>query len=219
MGKHLSEALARTWRGKLPLVLLCLAVWTPTEVLAELLWSLIGDERFVMLTTTFVYLAGTSACTAGFMHVFARDTQGATTSPSEAMRMAMKRAVPVFLTQMLVQVLVLVGLLLLVIPALVAVVWCSLSTAIIVVEGSSGWPALRRSRELVRGRFWPIVGVTAVLWIVPMVVNLGLTVIVNLAPGQELMLNLATGWLTILLQAPVHAALFGFYLEARLGDR
>ena len=52
------------------------------------------------------------------------------------------------------------GLLLLVIPGLIWLAWFSLAPAIVKFEHRDVWGSLRRSRELVRGNFWPV------LWIV-----------------------------------------------------
>jgi hypothetical protein len=48
------------------------------------------------------------------------------------------------------------GLLLLVIPGLIWLAWFSLSPAIVKFEHRDVWGSLRRSREIVRGNFWPV---------------------------------------------------------------
>jgi hypothetical protein len=48
------------------------------------------------------------------------------------------------------------GFLLLVIPGLLWLAWFSLSPAITKFEHRSVWDSLRRSREIVRGNFWPV---------------------------------------------------------------
>jgi len=48
------------------------------------------------------------------------------------------------------------GLLLLVIPGLIWLAWFSLSPAIVKLEHRDIWGSLRRSREIVRGNFWPV---------------------------------------------------------------
>ena len=48
------------------------------------------------------------------------------------------------------------GFLLLVIPGLLVLAWFSLSPAITKFEHRGVWDSLRRSREIVRGNFWPV---------------------------------------------------------------
>jgi hypothetical protein len=216
--KHLSEALARCWRNKVLLLALCVLIWTPTEVLADQVWGLFEHERLAVVMSSFVYAAGTAASSAGFMHVFAREAAQRPSELGDALQIGARRAPAVFLTGLLIGIFVTLGLVLLVVPALVAAVWFSLTTAVIVVEGSSGWVAMRRSRELVRGRAWPIFGVVLALWVVPMAVESLIAVGGALAEVPVALVDLGTGWLVVLLQTPVHAALFGFYLEARFDD-
>jgi hypothetical protein len=64
----------------------------------------------------------------------------------------------------IVAVVVLCGLVLLVVPGLVAFAWLSLATPLVSLERRRVWPALRGSIALVRGRFWPVVTLTTVTY-------------------------------------------------------
>ncbi len=217
MVKHWSEALARCWRNKGPLLLLCLLLWVPTEVLASQAWTLFESERVAMVASSLVYALGTAASSAAFVHVFASEASGRPAGPGDALRVGLRRTPAVFLTGLLTSLVITVGLLL-VVPALIAAVWFSLTTVVIVVEGRSGWAAMRRSRALVRGRPWRLLGVVALLWVAPIAVE---TLVALASAGLDvpvLWADLGTGWFIVLLQSPVHAALFGFYLEARRDD-
>lgn len=48
------------------------------------------------------------------------------------------------------------GLFLLIIPALVFLIWFAMAEYVFVVEGDRGMDALLKSREYIRGNFWPI---------------------------------------------------------------
>lgn len=50
------------------------------------------------------------------------------------------------------------GLILLIIPGLIFMVWFSFSSQVVLYENLSWTRALSRSHDLVRGRFWPVVG-------------------------------------------------------------
>jgi hypothetical protein len=51
------------------------------------------------------------------------------------------------------------GLLLLIVPGVLALTWLSLAAPLVEIEGCGVRAALRRSRELVRGRFWSVLAV------------------------------------------------------------
>lgn len=67
------------------------------------------------------------------------------------------------LVRVLVGLVVTLGLLLLVVPGVIFRVWFALAGYIFILEGVRGSAALRQSRALVEGRFWPIIW----RWVVP----------------------------------------------------
>ena len=60
--------------------------------------------------------------------------------------------------QLLVGITVLVGFVLLVIPGILFMVWFLFPSMILVVEGTSGTAAMKRSKLYVKGKFWGILG-------------------------------------------------------------
>lgn len=64
-----------------------------------------------------------------------------------------------FLTALLAGLVILVGFILLIVPGVIFSAWFSLATYAVVEEGTWGVAALRRSRELTRGRTWDMLGV------------------------------------------------------------
>ena len=60
--------------------------------------------------------------------------------------------------QLIVGIVILVGFLLLVVPGIVFSIWFIFSSIILVVEGTGGTHAMRRSKYYVRGKFWGILG-------------------------------------------------------------
>jgi hypothetical protein len=67
------------------------------------------------------------------------------------------------LATVLFEVGVLVGLVLAVLPAVLLVVFCSLYGPVIVVERPGVWASFRRSAQLVRGHFWPMLVFAAIV--------------------------------------------------------
>lgn len=67
------------------------------------------------------------------------------------------------LATLLFEVGVLLGLVLAVFPGVLLVVFCSLYGPVIVVERRGVWASFRRSAQLVRGHFWPILALTLIV--------------------------------------------------------
>ncbi|MCL4405528.1 hypothetical protein M1295_03150 [Patescibacteria group bacterium] len=64
------------------------------------------------------------------------------------------------------------GLFLLIIPAAVLAVWLAFTEYVFVVEGARGLSALLKSKEYVRGRFWPVVLRLLAALLIGMIVSL-----------------------------------------------
>lgn len=62
------------------------------------------------------------------------------------------------LVAIITAVLVMVGFVLLVVPAIIMAVWYSLSEQVFVLENVKGYAALKRSKELVSGYWWQVFG-------------------------------------------------------------
>jgi len=70
---------------------------------------------------------------------------------------AWRDTVPYLWVSFLVGIIVVLGTLLFIIPGIIFTVWFVLSNLVFVIEGTRGYKALQRSRELIEGRFWPVV--------------------------------------------------------------
>ena len=88
-------------------------------------------------------------------------------------KIAVKRAFAVFWplvgTSILVGLVLFAGLLLLIVPGIIFFLWYALATQIVVVEGTSGVDAMKRSKELMKGNM----GSMFVLGFVMLTINLG----------------------------------------------
>ncbi len=121
---------------------------------------------------------------------------------------------------LLLGLVVVVGLLLLVVPAFVWLTWFALIAPVIEVERPSVRAAFRRSRELVRGHFW------LVFWIVIPIV-LGSEILSGFitsgaiwAIGEGFLGDWAAGVLSNVLTAPLFAlAVVVLYFELREAAR
>ncbi|HJY81691.1 MAG TPA: hypothetical protein VKK81_11490 [Candidatus Binatia bacterium] len=86
-------------------------------------------------------------------------------------------------TNVMQTVAVSISLILLVIPGFVAAVWFLPASCVVVLEGTWGRAALSRSRRLVAGSFWHIVGVWLALFCVIFVVSLMMGMVCGVGAG------------------------------------
>ena len=96
-----------------------------------------------------------------------------------AVQAALPKFVPVFLTSLLVQVLVSLGMVFLIVPGVFLAVMLLVSTVACILEDRSPVEALKRSRELTRGNRWRVLGLVLILAL--LVIGTGLLVAIPTA--------------------------------------
>lgn len=77
-------------------------------------------------------------------------------------------------------ILVFVGLVLFIIPGIIMAVWYSFSEQVFVLENIKGYAALKRSKELVEGYWWPVLGrwlgasvfFGIIIWIITIIISI-----------------------------------------------
>ncbi|MCA6289876.1 hypothetical protein [Phenylobacterium sp.] len=103
-----------------------------------------------------------------------------------AVQAALPKFLPVFLTSLLVQILISLGMFFLIVPGVFLAVMLMVSTIACILEDRSPVEALKRSRELTRGNRWQLLGLVLILFIPAMGVVLLFaipTAIVSIVPG------------------------------------
>jgi len=108
----------------------------------------------LLLTLVGVLCAGVS------LRIFSEAAQGHGEPPRAALGFVARRFGGLLWVSLLVGVVVAGGFIALVVPGVWAMVALSVALVVFVVEGVGGFAALRRSRDLVRGRWWPTFGAT-----------------------------------------------------------
>ncbi len=88
---------------------------------------------------------------AALVHAIAQSYLGKPISVGSSIGSAFRLLLPLFWTWFLVSIAIFGGFILCIIPGIIAAFWLSLATQVVVVEKVSGFDALRRSRELMRG--------------------------------------------------------------------
>ena len=115
--------------------------------------------------------------------------------------------------------LIAIGIVLLVVPGLIALTVWSVAAPVVVLERPPGLKAMRRSRELVAGNGWPVFGVIFVLGVAVAIVAGGIEIAAESAgTGAGIVARVVLGVLTAPLSALAAAVLYFELLRAR-GER
>jgi hypothetical protein len=88
---------------------------------------------------------------AALVHAIAQSYLGKPVTVGSSIGSAFRLLLPLFWTWFLVGIAIIGGTILCVIPGIIAAFWLSLATQVVVVEKISGFAALHRSREIMRG--------------------------------------------------------------------
>lgn len=140
----------------------------------------------------------------------------------DSVTFAFRRFWPLIWLQAISGVLVFIALLALVIPGLYLVVAWALAVPVLLVENRKGMAALSRSRELIRGRWWPTLGLLFLVGGAGAIVSGVLTPLVAglLPAGSHLARaaseGVASGVVAVLTTPFAAAALTALYFDSRV---
>ncbi|HTI51408.1 MAG TPA: hypothetical protein VL475_10670, partial [Planctomycetaceae bacterium] len=102
----------------------------------------------LLLVAAYVVLPITNAA---MVYAIASAYLDKTTTVGGAFQHAFRQIFPLLWTWLLVGLCVMGGMMLCIIPGIIAAFWFGLATQVVVIEGTYGMPALKRSRELMKG--------------------------------------------------------------------
>jgi hypothetical protein len=144
----------------------------------------VGNTRQVLYSSPGLWRASLAAAVLAFVGVviiqvltgtITREAAGLFVghplSVSDAYTYALARVWSILLVSVMVGVMVGLGFILFVVPGFIFLTWCSVSLPAVVIEDERGTTALQRSRELVRGRGWPVFGTIIVAGLITGLVN------------------------------------------------
>jgi len=117
------------------------------------------DTAYLLLPII-IGLLGTFALQGAVVQLAYRDRQGKDINLLGIFKQVLPRLPMLLIVGILSFALILAGLVLLIIPGLVAMVWFSLVVQVAAIEESRGVISIfRRSRDLVKGHFWQVAGI------------------------------------------------------------
>lgn len=127
-----------------------------------------------------------------------------------AIRQAFKKILPLIGTGILMSLTMTVGLMLCIIPGIIAILWFSLATQVVVIEGDAGIPAMKRSKALMKGNIGAFIALMIVLGLIGLLINGGVSLISQ--PHLRAVVATAIGAVMTVFTS---AAVVVFYFSAR----
>jgi Membrane domain of glycerophosphoryl diester phosphodiesterase len=159
-----------------------------------------GFAATTLITAVIVYLVQLISLGA-ILRLVLDDLRGETTSLREALGFAVDRVLAMFWVALLVAVTVLIGFLFIIIPGVYFLIGLCIAIPIVIAESLRGTKAMRRSFELVRGRWWATLGRLLLVGLVVAVPAVLLTVL--LAPALVKGVGSSSPFLVFLVSAVI----------------
>jgi hypothetical protein len=144
-------------------------------------WIELAGFGLIGLLALFAGVFATAACFRAISEAYL----GRSPDWRESYRFAVPRILSLLWVIILTALGVALGFVLLIVPGLLLYVWWSVAAPVLLAEGVRGRRALGRSRQLVRGRWWPVFGVIVVGVILAGVITAGLAAVSNLLVSGE----------------------------------
>jgi hypothetical protein len=173
------------WLRELPVFgRVIVALWLPVELIKE--WLLYGygmQDNFQMnyrVESALGTLLTSITTPAVICAVVTRMRLGRPARFNEMLRWGWRRGAQTFRSRFLAGFATLVGLILLVVPGVLAAVWFSLLGAVIAIEGPAQGRVLTRSRELVRGRWWKLFRLASLVLLAFMILTFTFGIVLTL---------------------------------------
>jgi hypothetical protein len=122
-----------------------------------------SDQRLIGMLARWMYYFSQGAIAVLVAAALERDE---TLSAGEVFRRLNGRWLKLITTSWLSALMIILGLVLLIIPGIIALSWTMVALPVAAIEGRSSSPATERSRALARGRMKHVLGTMALVWII-----------------------------------------------------
>ncbi len=203
---HLGEVVTRSWTILSRHLLTFLGLVAVMEAIPLFITPKVGPVLAAprgmlgnfLLTMVGALIAVVFSALSQAVVVFAtfQDLRGGDVNAWESLRVGMARVVPVIVVSILMGIIVGFGLIVLIVPGLIALAGFSVALPACVVERDGPLASLSRSFELTRGHWWPILGVSVSLIVISVIVGLAIR---SAIPSQGLPVTIATWAWNVLL--------------------
>ena len=155
------------WKHLMGIAVVYFLIASAVTLVLTLLFGVIGG-----VAGAFVLLVGAFWLTGAIVEAVADVRDGrADLTLGETFRRVWPRVLPLLGAAILAGIGIALGLLLLIVPGLILLTWWSLISPAIVLEGRPVLESFGRSRELVRGKGWRVLGVIVLTFLLTSVVS------------------------------------------------
>lgn len=178
MGRVVTATFASVQKHAVILLPASLVLVGITQALS--VFSMTGIDPTKIFTSPMYWLAllfsivGGTLLQAFVIHAVVDGHRGNQPSIGTSLSAALRSAIPLVLTSILVSIGVVFGMILLVVPGIILLVMWSVAVPVVVVEGLGPVAAIGRSRALTKGSRWAIFGLALVAFILMYVISLAI---------------------------------------------
>lgn len=167
------------------LIIISAIVAIPTSIISVALREIAPTSLESLLSSGISFLG--SGLLAGMYALTVKDLEDGTVdqSVSEIVNGALAKFGPLVIVSLLYGLGVTFGLLLLVVPGIIAAVMWMLATTTVMLEDTNGSAALSRSREIIRGNGWAVFGLVILMGILAFVAALVLGLVFYAIAGAN----------------------------------
>lgn len=231
LGGVLDQAVAITKNHFGPLLTIVLVTFLPFQLAMNLVWSNMAPAPLSIQSTPQEHQAFWDAyskmgriflvlwlplvltaliCNAALIRSISEAYLGKSSTTGAAVKHAFKRILPIMGTGFLVGLTSTVGLMLCVVPGIIAMLWFILSTQVVVIEGISGISAMKHSKALMRGNMGAFFVLILVIGLLNILIN-GVNSLIPQPHLRAVTLTLIQAVMTVFASAAVVV----FYFSAR----
>lgn len=148
------------------------------------------EQAMIYGVLVLLYSLGAVVSNAAIVYAIADAYLGNTPNVGKSIGKAFKRVGPLIWTWILVSAAILGGLILFIIPGIIAILWFSLATQVVVLEPRSGFDAMKRSKELMKGNIIKYIGLILLLLVLGFMLGLAVGTIGTLA-GNDVVFKIS----------------------------
>jgi hypothetical protein len=177
---ELVDASFRFYRAHAPeLIVLAALLLVPPILIRALMPAGIGIViQFLSNLLLIVCQAATAVLVAG---AFESDRA---VSAGDALRGLGARSGSAIVVAVASGIMVMLGLILLLVPGVIAAAWTSVAVPVVAIEGLTGSAAIKRSRELARGHIGHVLGTMFIAWIIVFCIVFGGAIALGMVMGM-----------------------------------
>jgi uncharacterized membrane protein len=195
------------------IAIVCLGIPTVLRVYVALSGEAVSVLAFLALL---LWSFGGLVSSAATLWVISETYLGRQASAGEALRFAFSKIVTLFLAGLAVAIIVMFGMILLLIPGIIAACGYALVSQVVVLEGASADVALKRSWQLTKGFKWKVLGLGLVSFLIILLPAMALSMLTGVLPGGDSTASVAGDFVSLVITPLFTCAFTLLYYDLRV---